>query len=215
MIIGIAGKAGSGKDTFADFLLEDLKNKGVKVSKYNLALPIKAFINELMRWDDRHAYGELKEIVVEVEASSFKEFKEVFDKIFPNLDVTYNNLRYMWGILDTLLANKNDNVSPRMMYQWFGTECMRQVVHDDIWLRLIPNVKGEVILIPDIRFPNEATYLRDKGSLIHVKREGVSEVAEHISEQGVPFMEGDITIDNNGSLGYLRYSVEQYIKEYL
>lgn len=215
MIIGVAGKAGSGKDTFADFLLEDLKSKGVKISKYNLALPIKAFINDLMGWDDRHAYGELKEVIVKVEVSTFKEFKEAFDKVFPTVDISYHKLRYMWGVLDILRMNKDDNISPRMMYQWFGTECMREIVHDDIWLQLIPNVKGEVVLIPDIRFPNEAAYLREKGSLIHVKREGVSEVATHISEQGIPFMEGDITIDNNGSLSDLRSSVEQYIKEYL
>lgn len=53
-LIGITGKAGAGKDTFADALVSQ---RGA--TKYNFALPIKQALNamfgwEMAQWDDRH-----------------------------------------------------------------------------------------------------------------------------------------------------------------
>lgn len=57
-VIGIAGKARSGKDTIADCLC-----KKYYFNRYSFAQPIKSIVNEMFGWDSRHADGALKEAV--------------------------------------------------------------------------------------------------------------------------------------------------------
>jgi len=58
VLIGIGHKKQHGKDTIADYLVEKYGFK-----KTSWAERLKAGINEWHGWDDRHAYGELKEVV--------------------------------------------------------------------------------------------------------------------------------------------------------
>lgn len=60
MIIGMVGKARSGKNTVADMLQQQL---GSDVSIYAFADPIKETVNRMFGWDDRHRDGDLKEVV--------------------------------------------------------------------------------------------------------------------------------------------------------
>jgi len=55
-------------------------------------------------------------------------------------------------------------VTPRLILQEFGTECMRKGFYDGIWVSVI---KQEIVrnpdtnfVIPDVRFPNEANMLK-------------------------------------------------------
>lgn len=62
MLVGIAGKAGAGKDTVAK-IISDNNIGGRAWSRLALATPIKEACNGIFGWDDRHSYGELKEVV--------------------------------------------------------------------------------------------------------------------------------------------------------
>jgi hypothetical protein len=59
------------------------------------------------------------------------------------------------------------------------------------------------MVIPDIRFENEAEWIRKNGLLIRIVRPDAMEVASHSSENGVSTEAIDEIIWNNGSLDLL------------
>ncbi len=61
---------------------------------------------------------------------------------------------------------------------------------------------GQSVIVPDVRFENEADLVRKNGILIHIKARGGIK-GNHVSEQSLPIKDGDIVIDNNGSLAEL------------
>ncbi|WP_350297524.1 deoxynucleotide monophosphate kinase [Pseudomonas putida] len=68
---------------------------------------------------------------------------------------------------------------------------------------------AEVIIIKDIRFENEAAFLRrHNGKIWHIKRQDLQKVNAHSSEHGILQAPEDILILNDGSLDDLRQRVE-------
>jgi hypothetical protein len=162
MLIGLCGKAGSGKDSVADHLVTDLG-----FAKISLAAPIKRMLNVVLetgmqRWNDR-------------------KWKEA-------------PLGGIWG-----------DVSPRILAQTLGTEWGRDCVGEDIWCELALQMAeyeglGDLV-IPDVRFDNEACVIRERGGLLlEVVRPGIDSVATHVSEAGVcpGLIHG--TVMNDGTL---------------
>lgn len=71
------------------------------------------------------------------------------------------------------------------------------------------------IIIKDIRFENEAAFLRaHHGAIWHITRPDLQKVNAHSSELGIEVAEGDIRLLNNGTLDELRESVESAWKEH-
>ncbi|WP_240997283.1 deoxynucleotide monophosphate kinase [Pseudomonas viridiflava] len=67
---------------------------------------------------------------------------------------------------------------------------------------------AEVIIIKDIRFENEAAFLRrHNGKIWHIKRQDLQKVNAHSSEHGILQAPEDILILNDGSLDELRQKV--------
>ncbi len=115
-----------------------------------------------------------------------------------------------------LLEEEKDKVdptyltSPRFMAQTLGTEWGRQMINPDIWViamerhlvqryefkRSIPG-----FVIPDVRFENEAAFVRKQGVLIYIERAQVAAIDNpgHVSERGIARQPEDIVIQNNGS----------------
>lgn len=69
---------------------------------------------------------------------------------------------------------------------------------------------NNIVIIKDVRFENEADFIRShNGSIWHVKRDDAIKVISHTSESGIEIKNGDIVINNNSSLEYLRLVVEE------
>lgn len=106
-------------------------------------------------------------------------------------------------------------VSPRRLMQTLGTEWGRQLVHPNLWLILAQQrlLKfGPGMVIPDVRFDNEAQWVRDRGGMIiHLKRSTASGVALHASEGGVVQHVADKTLINDGTLEELQQSVRELL----
>jgi len=67
-------------------------------------------------------------------------------------------------------------ITPRLVLQLFGTECMRNGLYDGIWVSL---TKKKILdnphtnfVIPDVRFPNEAKMLYETGGQVWRVRRG-------------------------------------------
>lgn len=109
-------------------------------------------------------------------------------------------------------------VSPRRMMQTLGTEWGRELVNPDFWLlmakqRLLNNGPGMVVT--DVRFPNEADWVRKHGLLIHVLRPDAKEIEAHTSESGVEInRDTDLQLFNTGTLDELQIAVRNMLSVY-
>jgi hypothetical protein len=97
--------------------------------------------------------------------------------------------------------------SPRRLMQTLGTEWGRQLINPDIWLVLAKQrllAFGPGMIISDVRFENEANWVRSLGGLvIHLVRPSAPKIEQHISEAGVLVNDLDLVIHNNGTLEQL------------
>ena len=103
-------------------------------------------------------------------------------------------------------------VSPRRLMQTLGTEWGRNMIRDDLWIALadrrIAQMRkyGTRLVITDVRFENEAAWIRRIGGEIwHVLRPQASNVVPlHASEDGIRLLAGaDSVIDNSEGLEQL------------
>lgn len=111
-IILIGGKAGAGKDTFGNFLAEDLRDKNYKVLVTHFGDLLKYICKSFFEWD----------------------------------------------------GQKNE--AGRKLLQYIGTDVIRE--QDQLfWVNFLAQLfsifpkQWDYIIIPDLRFPNEATILKD------------------------------------------------------
>lgn len=181
-ILGIAGKAGSGKDTLAAHFV-----KKYGYVRYGFADPLKELLNQRFGWT--------------LEQWENREWKES-PQILSELDGRRHG-RYL---------------SPRELAQWLGTEVGRTIGGPDCWVNLMAKRfmegryphsgtslltadQGFRLVIPDVRFENEATRIRDLGGfIIHLTRPNLPEVSSHVSEAGIQLHIRDRVIFNAGSI---------------
>jgi len=89
--------------------------------------------------------------------------------------------------------------TPRHMMQTLGTEWGRALIGPDVWMLAMQQHLHPYTIITDVRFENEAAFVRERGILIHIHR-AVRIGEEHLSEKGVEIKEGDIVVQNHGTL---------------
>lgn len=165
-LLGIHGKARSGKDLAAKYLVE---NHGFTRNAF--ADPLKRAVQQMFMLTEEQTWSD--------------ELKEV--------PIPY------W-----------DNKSPRELFQKLGTEGGRLLFGEDIWLkrwRYHYDAYKDVMnyVVPDVRFENEAEYIRSLGGVvIHVVRDGVESKllgtsGKHASEAGIKPHANDFVLDNNGT----------------
>ena len=116
-------------------------------------------------------------------------------------------------------------VTPRWVLQYFGTEVMRQGMHDAIWIdSCLARYKGEPTVISDTRFENEIKTIRESGGkIILVKRgqdpdwftsyvEGnIMPTGIHSSEFAWAKSDFDYVIRNDGTLEELYSQIDDLI----
>ena len=110
-------------------------------------------------------------------------------------------------------------VTPRWVLQHFGTEVMRQNMHDAIWIdSCLMRYNGTPTVIADTRFQNELKMIQKSGGkLILVKRgelpsrEDMEAKGAHKSEWDWMGWNFDFVIENNGSKEDLFAKVDELI----
>lgn len=110
--------------------------------------------------------------------------------------------------------------SPREFMQRLGTEFARDLFGSDLWIRVLElrverirrvNRVGGIV-ISDVRFGNEAEWVRRRGRLWHLTRGG-RQVQAHISELGIPEIEGDMMLDNDCDLRTLAGRIAELLED--
>ncbi len=213
MIIGIMGQAGSGKDTFADRLVD--KYGFVKLA---LADPLKRICKDIFDFSDKQLWG------------PSEERNKPDPRYLVKTDVSYTN-----GTQVPIYTG--DYLSPRVALQTLGTEwgrvCYKNVWVDyalrsakkilsgdygysqkrGLWPRFIFKRAPSGVVIPDVRFKNELDAIRSYGgNVIRLNRENIPTevgVKNHASEQE----QKSISDDQTDLLLIVREGIDLYHKD--
>lgn len=120
--------------------------------------------------------------------------------------LTLDQLELVKDFPSDALAGK----TPRYAMQTLGTEWGRKLIARDLWINyLMRRSAGQRLVVPDIRFENEAQAILKQGGLIlKVVRPGVEIVeSTHSSEAGIPDSLVDHTFVNDKGVDELGFAV--------
>ena len=114
-------------------------------------------------------------------------------------------------------------VTPRVVLQLFGTDCMRDGFYDGVWVSLLKKTildnPEQNYVIPDVRFANEVDMIRDIGGQVWEVKRGVDpqwlieyestgvEPTVHASEWKWIKSKKDLVVQNDSTIDDLRDQV--------
>ena len=215
MIISTSGKINSGKDTVAAIIQYLIwKDKVEKGQSTSIHLTFDDFKRTSVGvnttgWEIRRFADKLKDIVClligctreQLEDREFKskELGKEWDKFvvretMGSLPIEYLKIK---GIFNTLEEAESfckksphyftlvESLTPRKLLQLLGTECGRDIIHNNIWVNALMSryppkevinainkttdgsygVKQPNWIITDVRFPNELQAVKDRGGI--------------------------------------------------
>lgn len=164
-LLGLAGQARSGKDTVASIVETILKEEVPELHIHR-----DAFANRLKR-SAANALG--------YKFDTIEEYRDWSDHIKENCEVT---------VVDVQGNGKHteNKISGRQFLQFYGTEAHREIFGSEFWVEaLLENPpECDVLVITDVRFPNEAEAIRELGGEVwEIRRPETSAEPTHASEQ--------------------------------
>jgi hypothetical protein len=193
MIVGIAGKARSGKNAFTDCLVEEFLVRGRHFHQTDFADELKQMCAHLFDLEFDQLWGNKKE---------------------------HPDLRFAKDKFG-LSSNPADYWSPREIMQELGS-FFRKIDYD-FWVNRVrssidiqkTNGSGRTDwIITDVRHLNESWYVKQNGFLINIVRKNAEEIhgMSHESETALDnYTDYDMVIENNGSLEDLRNTAKDAV----
>ncbi|MFK3973612.1 deoxynucleotide monophosphate kinase [Pseudomonas sp. NPDC087358] len=262
IMIGLAAKARSGKDTVAAMLLEH-----PEVAAYALADPLKEGCQALFGLTDWETWSdEAKELMIPDWGMSPRQMFQqagtdwlrdhnpnhwlmraerqlnqppspttspsIYREAFAPDAAIWFATKAFWGLSDSQAWDESErgqvdpfwHLRPIEMLSIIKTHLARDIpTYAEARFRLLqsrpitppfpkhPDLQGKTVLvIKDIRFENEADYLRSRNGIIwHISRTSAAQVNLHSSEAGISIQPLDTHIDNNDTIVSLRLQVDK------
>lgn len=189
ILIGLNSKLGGGKDSFADYAVE---NFGYKKLFFASALKNEVkefFIKYNIPFEDRNIWG----------TQSDKEEELIIE----NMDNICKQFMCFTDFKHKVPAGKT---TYRYFLQWWGTDYRRVCCDQNYWTKKFIEEanKYDKVVCSDLRFPNELdTIVNNGGVCIKIIRPNSfqSNTALHISETALDHIDNWYTvIDNNSTL---------------
>lgn len=194
-IIGLCGRAHSGKSMLSDYLID--KYGFVKVY---FAESLKELCAKLLKFP---SVDEMNKHKVEP-----KEY--VLDRNDVELLSNASNVPYE-TVLEEVQAIKSTFRSVRHALQFIGTDIIRK--HNANWhinelLKRIENSPSDKIIVDDVRFINEMEVLEDMGAkLFFIVRPNLENVTHHSSEENLSWQNFENIIVNDATP---KHALEQF-----
>lgn len=108
-------------------------------------------------------------------------------------------------------------MSYRAMLQELGTDLVRCQIDPDFWVKIASYALSKLpvtipVVIPDVRFENEATWIREQSGIIIrlVRKEAglPDDLGRHVSESGIAHNNKDFIVENNSTVDDLYTNIE-------
>lgn len=212
MIIGINGYSNSGKDAVGAIIQYLQCSPPIQVTIEKVCAKYSDYeelLDEESEWEIKKFAGKLKDIASHLTGIDIEDFE---DQEFKK-----TNLEPEWGM------------TVREFLQKLGTDALRTGLHDNVWVNALmadytsawttdegahdPVKELPNWIITDVRFPNEAKAIKDKGGIIiRIDRPGVEPINNHPSEVGLDHWNFDYKIVNNSDLFELKENVKSILK---
>ena len=190
MIIGISGKAGSGKDTAAKML---------EVLYANPSISYEDFANR--------RYKNFADIQIVHFADTLKETAQVLFRIGEWETNTQEGKRTTINWIGKTV---------RELLQGIG-QGLRDAIDPNLWVKILfANTEGwSNYIIADVRYPNEIKAIKERnGILLRIDRKDAG-AGNHSSETALDdYKEWDVHIENNSSIEDLFEAMRIFIKNY-
>ena len=192
ILIGVAGWAGAGKDTFADILVED--HGFVKLAFADPLREVAAALNPIVAIEEHsvifeeHGYERVLR-----EELRYVRYNDALERH------GYNKAKFKYPEV-------------RQLLQRIGTEAGRKIISDTLWIDMAMEraAQHERVVIADMRFQNEANCVLDHdGHTFKITRPGVGPANDHISEHDLDYWKFEEIIDNDGTPEDLHKKVEK------
>jgi len=205
ILIGLAGKAGSGKSAVADYL----------VRRYGF---IRFSFSDALYREVAAAFGLPDESLLRD-----RETKEVATPALALENCADGDFVELSLHLDS--SNRCMHpLSPREVLQLWGTQYRRAQDPDywikraEEWLEAVlmgapyPELRPQLFVNDSVRFENERDWIKDPdGNVWHLRRYNAAPVHAHESENELPVRNGEREIFNNHTLEYLHKGVDQLL----
>lgn len=179
-IIGLGHYSRTGKDSFANYLLEELASTQLRAGKKSFAWKLKQICFELYAW------------------AGMRE---------PEFYETPEGAPYRDIVLEAI------GKTPVQIWVDAGTPAMREQVYDRTWIDyLLQTDHGvDVLVIPDVRFPNEVEAIRALGgTLIKVVRPGYGPRKTVADRALLGYTGWDYVIGSSGEMSELKHWSELF-----
>jgi hypothetical protein len=214
VIIGLCGKAGTGKSTVAQIITKQFGFKELSFAETLKEICAYIFNGELKYFTD----PTLKQ-------KQFKEFMQLSNLHLESLQLQLGqrNIFVTIGQIRKWKKILKDQTTiftcPRDILQFVGTELMRNVVGQNVHVKLLENRLNpfEDFVISDVRFDNEGEMIKKLGGkIIEILGTGVIAPKDdkHASEKGikVEFIDRVNFNDKSLPIGFLELEVLKLIK---
>ncbi len=225
MIIGLSGYIGSGKDTVGQMIQECMGQWDGGTWEWNSE-----------PWVIKKFAGKLKFIAHVLTGILLEDFEDQeFKKTYLPKEWDYDRPLDRDSMLQENKYWETVSMTVREFLQKLGTEAMRDGLHRNVWVNALfadytleektkasylnpyPELVYPNWIITDVRFPNEAQAIKDRGGIIVRVNRGQQEMRYiqkaglHPSETSLDNWKFDEVIENNGTLEDLRKKVADFM----
>jgi len=186
-LIGITGKAGSGKDTAADYIAEKYGYR-----KYNLADPIKKALNAMFGWD-----------------MSYWDDREWKETILPKIGVSPRVLA------QTLGTEWGREIINEQIWLHIAEDLVESVAHSHSHNGVvIPDLRFDNEALWMKNLSDTKPYV-DNYKIVKIERSDIDYVdnTKHSSESGVSSTFIDNFVNNNGSIDDLEFEFDKLMEK--
>lgn len=211
-LIALSAKARCGKDTAASFIRD---YQHLNATTFALAATFKEAIAK--HFSDLFTHADVFGTGVDRNTAEFFIEEEDFIKrvksIFLDYGYDLDEKKIDW---QGVYANGQVWTIRRIM-QYVGTDVGCNQVDLMVWVKILDtelfklDKVYDTVIITDCRQDHEMSYMRTLGAnVLHIIRDTGLEDS-HSTEKGLPVLEGDYVIDNNGTLQEFYVELDKYV----